>query len=202
MEVLTSNTILWSNCADNAGDEMFLDDSTSVEFICSALDSAGIAGTGSTSYNGAQVFSNSEFCSPPICEVAPTTLGDYMLVSDSPCLPSNSPCGLLIGAQGEGCTSIGTPDDPVVVRPVLAAFPNPFADRLSLVFNVPEGSEPRFQIFDVQGRLVRSFAPRWDAGEIVWNGRDEAGRAAPPGVYFIRLVAGEVRADTRLVRVP
>ncbi len=57
---------------------------------------------------------------------------------------------------------------------------------------------PAVEIFDVTGRLIFS-APRVATWPWRWDGRDAAGREAPPGVYWIRArsaegAAGSVRA--------
>lgn len=42
---------------------------------------------------------------PPLyCDAA---AGDYHLASNSPCLPANNACGVLVGALGEGCGTVG-----------------------------------------------------------------------------------------------
>ncbi len=59
-------------------------------------------------------------------------------------------------------------------------------------------------IHDAAGRLVRRFEPVPAAsGEpfvLAWDGRDDAGRRAPAGVYFVRAAAGAQHAVTKLVR--
>ncbi len=48
-------------------------------------------------------------------------------------------------------------------------------------------------MYDARGRLVRDFGRRaYAAGEhaVTWDGRDDAGRAAASGVYYVRLTGG------------
>jgi hypothetical protein len=40
------------------------------------------------------------------------------------------------------------------------------------------------------------------ANEVLWDGRNEAGREVAPGVYTVWLIAGDSRVSVRLVRVP
>ncbi len=57
------------------------------------------------------------------------------------------------------------------------------------------------EIVDGTGRTVRRFGsirPGVDR-ELVWNGRDDAGRLLPAGVYFCRLAAGSETRTGRLV---
>ena len=59
-------------------------------------------------------------------------------------------------------------------------------------------------IFGIDGRRVRTLAsgPR-DAGvyRFVWDGRDEAGHDAAPGVYYARMISAEGRFGRTLVRL-
>lgn len=73
--------------------------------------------------------------------------------------------------------------------------PNPFRSATSISFNLPQNGDVRLTIYDVAGRLVRRLidGQRLTAGphEARWQGDDEVGRAAAPGVYYYRLEAGE-----------
>jgi hypothetical protein len=101
-----AQSVLWSNCADgDGGDAMVL--SGDVAFICSVLNSDGISGN--PDYANA-VFADPLFCDPVPCDDAPTTLGDYTVREDSPCLPENNICGQLIGALGQGCDVVPVRD--------------------------------------------------------------------------------------------
>ena len=84
-------------------------------------------------------------------------------------------------------------------------FPNPFAEQTALRFTLPEDSAVRVTIHDVSGRLVRRIeSGRREAGShtVYWDGRDEAGRRAPGGVYVGRLAAGGMDITTRIVLTP
>ena len=73
--------------------------------------------------------------------------------------------------------------------------PNPFRATTSIAFNLPQNGNVRLTIYDVAGRLVRRLidGQSLPAGthEARWQGDDEVGRAAAPGVYYYRLEAGE-----------
>jgi len=62
----------------------------------------------------------------------------------------------------------------------------------------------RADVLDVGGRRVSALTPRLAGATrawIEWNGRDAAGAAASPGVYFLRVRAGERMAVARIVLV-
>jgi hypothetical protein len=84
------------------------------------------------------------------------------------------------------------------------ARPSPSASGTILSFALPAASPVTLRLFGVDGRLVRTLVDaRVDAGihQAVWNGRNEAGAEAAPGVYFCRLRAGEKTLTQRLVLV-
>jgi hypothetical protein len=83
--------------------------------------------------------------------------------------------------------------------------PNPFPSRTTLAYDLPIRGRVELRLYDVGGRLVRSLASGavQDAGRhsVEWDGRDDAGVATAPGLYFGRLVTGGDTAVRRLVRI-
>jgi len=80
--------------------------------------------------------------------------------------------------------------------------PNPFAAATELRFALPAAGPIDLAVFDIAGRRVRTLAAgRRDAGvhRLVWDGRDDAGRAAGAGVYFARLRAGDRTLERKMV---
>ena len=84
----------------------------------------------------------------------------------------------------------------------LTVGPNPARGACRLGFALAVPGRVRLAIVDVRGRRVRSLADRAfgdGAHALAWDGRDDAGRAAPPGAYVARLETPEGRAARRLV---
>jgi hypothetical protein len=88
--------------------------------------------------------------------------------------------------------NVDVPKTPAALR--FAVYPNP-ARHATLSFALPKDEQVELAVFDVSGRqvamLAKGFMP---AGEYTrnWGGRDESGHAVGAGVYFIRLMAGNV----------
>jgi hypothetical protein len=84
-----------------------------------------------------------------------------------------------------------------------APNPNPGRDRQQFAIALARPGRARLAIVGVDGRRVAEILDAHrDAGAftVAWDGRDRAGRAAPPGVYVAVLEsAGETRA-VRFVR--
>ena len=78
----------------------------------------------------------------------------------------------------------------------LSARPNPFTASTELRAGT---ADVRFEILDVAGRLVRRL--EGSGGAARWDGRDEAGGAVSPGVYFARTVGVSQAEGVRLVRL-
>jgi hypothetical protein len=102
----------------------------------------------------------------------------------------------------------GTLDAPNVGVTALAfspPSPNPVrGDGASFVIALPQPADVTLSLFDSQGRHVRELARgTLAAGEhrARWDGRDDAGRAAPSGIYFARLEALGRTLNTRFAVV-
>jgi hypothetical protein len=72
------------------------------------------------------------------------------------------------------------------------ASPNPFHNRTSLRFDIPNlgtEAEVRVDLVDAQGRLVRTFREEARPGShiIAWNGRSQSGETVRTGVYYYRI---------------
>jgi len=83
--------------------------------------------------------------------------------------------------------------------------PNPFNPATRIRFDLPGPETISLRIYDLAGRLVRTLldaeACPAGPGEVVWRGRDEAGRQVASGTYFYRLEAGPHGETKRMVLV-
>lgn len=72
--------------------------------------------------------------------------------------------------------------------------PNPFNSTTRIYFSKHTKGDIRLDIFDIEGRLVRTFVlGDRSAGRcfVDWNGSDDAGRVCPSGVYFMVLTQAD-----------
>ncbi|MCK4304090.1 MAG: T9SS type A sorting domain-containing protein [Candidatus Eisenbacteria sp.] len=70
--------------------------------------------------------------------------------------------------------------------------PNPGRGCVTINFGLAEQGPARLQLFDTNGRLVRTLVDgKLEAGPhtLVWDGRDNTGQQTSAGVYFYRLYA-------------
>ena len=74
----------------------------------------------------------------------------------------------------------------------LTTRPNPFRDRIEFQLSpgIAQSAERReLTIYDVSGRLIRSFALCPMLSALCWDGTDQSGRKVSAGIYFVRLTA-------------
>ncbi len=101
-------------------------------------------------------------------------------------------------ATGYGLIQAVAPNVAVLPWPHSAPFtawsaPNPFGPAATIHFTLPLAADTRVEVFDTNGRRVRTLVDAFlpaGAREVVWRGRDAAGRPVASGVYFVRIEAG------------
>jgi len=83
---------------------------------------------------------------------------------------------------------------------LLPSYPNPFNSITTLEYQLPEPSRVTVRVYDVLGRLVRSFAPfdqSQSFGKVTWDGTDGRGASVASGVYYFRVDAVGVSGQAR-----
>jgi hypothetical protein len=81
------------------------------------------------------------------------------------------------------------------------AKPNPFSQSVTLAFSLAVGGPVDLTVYAVDGRKVRTLAHGVrEPGEysMVWDGRDDSGRAVGTGVYYARLMTPQGRFNRTL----
>lgn len=84
----------------------------------------------------------------------------------------------------------------------LRAGPNPFHRSTTVRLTLPTASPVRLEVLDISGRCIRTLvAGSRPPGEqaIAWDGRDDAGAPAAPGLYLIRAQAAGRTSTARVV---
>lgn len=100
------------------------------------------------------------------------------------------------GAAGSGPEAAG-------IEARVACAPNPFRGATTLRRRLAAGGAVEAAIYDVRGEKVRTLlaGETRPAGELAlpWDGRDDRGEPAAPGLYLARVTAGGSTATARLV---
>ena len=82
-------------------------------------------------------------------------------------------------------------------------YPNPFNPETTISFFTTEGTEnSELSIYNIKGQIVRSFKIqnlKFKINTVVWDGRDDSGKAVGSGVYFCRLICGDIVANYKIL---
>jgi hypothetical protein len=84
----------------------------------------------------------------------------------------------------------------------IAATPNPGTNEVVLRYELLSPQTASLEIFNVSGAVIRRLvAGSQQAGHhtVLWDGRDDAGRDVPSGVYVARIVRRDGIAKGRFV---
>ena len=83
-----------------------------------------------------------------------------------------------------------------------AAAPNPFNPETSISYSLRSGGQVSVRIYSVNGQLVRTLRDEFGTAgnhEVRWNGLDDRGNQVRSGIYFVNVVQGENRSQTKVV---
>jgi len=203
--VTMARTIMWGNCSDGMGGEVYMESSNYLSFDCSSLDSLGVGGAGQILYGSQLTFEDPGFCDAAVCDPSGTIEGNFTIELGSPADSLNSPCKQLIGANPAVCEPVSSVEDESNVPEYTALWqnvPNPFNPSTTIRFDIAAAGRVALRIYDVEGRLVKTLVDeRLPASSqaVEWNGTDNRGRHVASGVYFARLVAGDVTETRKMV---
>jgi hypothetical protein len=80
--------------------------------------------------------------------------------------------------------------------------PNPFGAGTTIGFDLPKHTSVTLEVIDIEGRVVVTLLDETrEAGRhsASWGGRDASGYDVGPGVYFIRMTAGEFNSTKKMM---
>jgi len=100
-------------------------------------------------------------------------------------------------------------DHPTLLVPRLSQnYPNPFGKITEIRYQIPKGVDSRqksvvsMNIYDITGRLVRTLvneAQEPGYYKVLWDGKDDLGKAVASGIYFYRIEAGDFTGMRKMV---
>ncbi len=85
--------------------------------------------------------------------------------------------------------------------PTLSSYPNPFNPLTHISFSLPEDSAVSLELFNLRGQKVKNLVKAdlsRGTHQLVFDGRDESGRALGSGIYLLRLNSGKAQLTRKI----
>jgi len=100
----------------------------------------------------------------------------------------------------------GTDDPavPVTRTELLGNYPNPFNPSTTISYALKDNAPVELLIYNLKGQKVKTLVRETQSSgryHVIWNGRDETGRAVSSGVYHYILRAGTFKATRKMLLV-
>jgi hypothetical protein len=91
-----------------------------------------------------------------------------------------------------------------IQTPFLDIFPNPSSGTVTITYSMGQSAyDAELNIYDVTGQLVKDFSRLTPYAQrptlLAWDGRNDAGKDLPNGVYFVKFRAGDYRETKKLL---
>jgi len=84
----------------------------------------------------------------------------------------------------------------------MSVFPNPFNPQTKIRFSLIHGGQTSIKIYNIKGQLVRELSNEvLSPGEhsVIWDGKDDRGRAVSSGLHLIRIQSSKEHAIRKAV---
>ncbi len=86
----------------------------------------------------------------------------------------------------------------------LSVYPNPFNSATRIIINPSETPNIGMQIiyiYDITGRIVKTFSLSPETRQLIWNGENTQGTIVPSGVYFVVFTSDNFQISEKIVFV-
>jgi hypothetical protein len=126
---------------------------------------------------------------------------DYIHAIDHYRKAWDAACKALSNPHGEGA-QVGSQSGALLEFRMSEGKPNPFRGTATLDYQIPSAASVTVRVYDLSGRLVRTILDcDQDAGiySVHWDGTNTAGGRVLPGIYFVRLAAGDFVSSRKVV---
>ena len=95
-----------------------------------------------------------------------------------------------------------TPNTIPNVTKLSGNYPNPFNPTTTINFTTKEAGNVNLTIYNIRGQKVKTLVnDNLDAAShsVVWNGKDDNGKAVSSGVYFYKMQAGKYTSTKKMI---
>jgi hypothetical protein len=83
------------------------------------------------------------------------------------------------------------------------AFPNPFSEELTIIFNLKKDQRIELGVFNLLGQQVETIVKGIESAgryRFTWDGTDPSGKLLPQGMYYVILVRGSEQEVLKILK--
>jgi hypothetical protein len=80
--------------------------------------------------------------------------------------------------------------------------PNPFNTETTISYSIPVNNNVSIEIYNIQGKKIKTLVNEYQASgnhSVVWNGKDDKGKAVSIGIYYYNIKAGKFFSTKKMV---
>ena len=95
-----------------------------------------------------------------------------------------------------------TPNQIPTVTTLSGNYPNPFNPTTTISYSINSNSKVTLDIYNIRGQKIRTLVNENQMANtynVVWDGKDSAGKTAASGVYFYKLTAGRYVSTKKMI---
>jgi len=131
--------------------------------------------------------------------------GNYVVSGQSDSYGTGSHDVILIKVAADGPSGVSQePSGRVPLKNQSTSFPNPFRIKTTIGFQLAKSSRVEARIYNITGQKIRQILlgiKPAGQNQMQWDGLDQDGTAASPGLYFCCLSAGIDQFWAKLVKI-
>jgi hypothetical protein len=82
---------------------------------------------------------------------------------------------------------------PAPVKLEIGNYPNPFNPSTTITFSLPQSGNVKLSVYNLRGQKVKTLTQSdliRGFHKVIWDGKDDSGRLAGSGIYFVRIETG------------
>lgn len=83
-------------------------------------------------------------------------------------------------------------------------YPNPFSDNTLFSYKMENSEHAKLEVYDTAGKIIKILVNEQKPPgiySIAWDGKDEAGKKLPNGIYYIRLIVNSFTETQKVILV-
>lgn len=99
---------------------------------------------------------------------------------------------------------VSVEDESLVPMPQLSSYPNPFAERATILYELKEAGEAKAMVYNLKGQLVKELISGHQSTgqhQLTWDGKNSKGETCSDGVYLLRVQNGKQALMRKILKL-